>query len=158
MKIAIEFSEETPPRVFFEQVSLRVFPYILPPTRCFACYHLSHGVISCQGPSICHKCGSTEHKSDACSAVPCTLSCNFCKGNHATISTRCPIYREALKAAFALQSNQITKSDAAKHYASLYTKNSPTTMRSKLPAHHAITKSPFCLLPSLLSRLPSDAN
>lgn len=43
MRISIEYSHFVPDRIFFQQVSIRVLPYIVPPTRCYNCQRYGHG-------------------------------------------------------------------------------------------------------------------
>ena len=118
MRIAIECSNAIPDRTFYENVSLPVLPYIAPPTRCFGCQRYGHGALSCRRKKRCAKCGSEEHQSPECDAEsPC---CPSCEEPHFASSYSCRYFKAARAIAIQVQSNRMSRQEAAKRYAELY--------------------------------------
>lgn len=143
MRISIECSTSLPERVFFENVSLKVFPFILPPTRCFCCQRYGHGAISCRRSARCAKCSSTQHITAACDSDK--QFCFACQAPHTCSSVRCKFYKAALAIAALVQDGRLHKDQASIHYAALYSEP------DKVPnAPPLITASPI-----LTSRFPS---
>lgn len=127
MRIFIECSTALPERVYYQSVSLRVSPYILPPTRCYNCQRFGHGALSCRRKARCAKCSSFEHQTTNCSAD--SPHCFACQAPHATSSIRCRFYKAALGIAAQVQCGKLARSEASLYYASLYSKpeNVPPT-------------------------------
>lgn len=142
MRIAVEFSESIPTRIFHDHVSLRVFPYVAPPTRCFTCMRYGHGAIGCRRPAICAKCNSSDHQAKSCNKDTNTTTpkCLHCKGAHLTTSVRCPIYKQALQIATVYQNRSITRENASILYANLYSSRNITAANTK---QRVITPSPL---------------
>ena len=132
MRISVECSSAVPDRVFFENVSLRVFPFIIPPIRCFCCQRYGHGAISCRRSARCAKCSSLEHPTTACDASN-ELNCFACgpSSSHACSSVRCKFYKAALRIAAQVQCGNIPRDKASVYYASLY--SNPKELPSAQP-------------------------
>lgn len=135
MRISIECSSAIPERVYYESVSLRVLPYVQPPTRCFICQRYGHGAVSCRRKARCAKCSSLGHLTSECKSD--TLHCFACQAPHACSSIRCKFYKAALAISAQVQSGRLARTEAYIMYASLY--KNPERLPSNQPI---VTPSP----------------
>ena len=119
-RIGLKFSKYLPEKVYLQNVSIPITPYIRPPKRCFTCQRLGHSAISCKRKSICPFCAENHSPSECNVDDTQQFKCTFCKGNHKAPSTSCKYYKEALKIATDLQRRAITQEDATKLYTKLY--------------------------------------
>lgn len=126
MSISIECATAVPSRIFFENASIYVKNYIIPPTRCYNCQRFGHGAVSCRRPIRCARCGDAHSISD-CKSEP--LRCISCKGPHAAHSYKCPFFKEALKIAARVQEGLLNREKAVKMYSEMY--NTNKTFKSK---------------------------
>ena len=65
IRVSIIFSNHIPERVYFQNVSVPIAEYILPPKRCFTCQRLGHSSISCKRKVTCPNCAE-PHSFDHC--------------------------------------------------------------------------------------------
>ena len=94
-RISIEFSTHVPNRVYFQNVSVPISPYILPPKRCFTCQRLGHASISCKRKVVCPNCAG-NHSSDRCTTKDQEkFRCAACNSNHKATSQGCEFYKKS---------------------------------------------------------------
>ena len=116
-RLSIEHSFFVPSRVYFQNVSVPVSPYIHPSKRCFNCQRFAHSALWCKRRVTCPNCAG-NHTSQDCTI---TDENNFkCCSNHKDYSQTCKFYKEALKISEQLQKRNITQEQASKLYAQLY--------------------------------------
>ena len=125
MRVSIEFSSRIPDRVFFEQVSIPIIPYIQPPKRCFICQRYGHSSLSCRRKTACSNCAQ-DHFHTQCTVTDKELfKCASCDNNHRASSTICNYFKQALKIAAQFQESRISQIQAARAYAKLYSNEIP---------------------------------
>ena len=123
IRVSIEFSNHIPERVYFQNVSVPISEYTLPPKRCFTCQRLGHSSISCRRKVACPNCAE-PHTFDKCTVTNKeNFKCVSCNQNHKASSTSCDFYKQALLISAELQKKNITQEQAAKLYVSLYDNN-----------------------------------
>ena len=123
IRVSIEFSNHIPERVYFQNVSVPISEYTLPPKRCFTCQRLGHSSISCRRKVACPNCAE-PHTYDKCTVTNKeNFKCVNCNENHKASSISCEFYKQALLISAELQKKNITQEQAAKFYVSLYDNN-----------------------------------
>ena len=120
IRLCLEFSDFIPRRVFFEQVSLPISHYIVPPKICYQCQRYGHGAISCKRKLVCGTCAGDHSQSECTAPTGNKPSCAACEGEHKSSSTMCPFYKRALHIAKRAQKREITNKVASRMYAALY--------------------------------------
>ena len=131
-RISIQFSSHIPNRVYFQNVSIPITPYTLPPKRCFTCQRWGHSSISCKRKTICPICAE-GHTSDNCQVTDkANYKCAACGNNHKAFSTTCEYYKQALAISAELQGKNINQEQANKYYVKLY-ENSPNEKSPSQP-------------------------
>ena len=98
-----------------------VLDHLRAPIRCYNCQRYGHGALACRRKVVCAFC-SLNHSSKDCNSSE--KKCKGCGQAHSSSFVRCPIFKLASNIAHKEQTGTITREEASKQYADLYTSTS----------------------------------